>query len=105
MGLRNRGQRQRLFRANTRRKETLPMRIASLLLAAAVAVHGCAPRDASESNQDGPEDQPVAATAASSGWDLQSSGEGVALALQAAGRVTAIHLFCSAEGNDLLVNV
>ena len=37
-------------------------------------------------------------------WDLQSSGEGVALVYPAAGG-TAIRLFCPAEGRPLLVNV
>ena len=38
-------------------------------------------------------------------WDLQSSGEGVALALPAAPSGTAIRLFCPAGENRLLVNV
>ncbi|MEA3016341.1 MAG: hypothetical protein QOI38_1063 [Sphingomonadales bacterium] len=38
-------------------------------------------------------------------WALQSSGEGVALALPAASGATAIRLFCPAGGNQLLVNV
>ncbi|HYG28798.1 MAG TPA: hypothetical protein VD887_01135 [Allosphingosinicella sp.] len=38
-------------------------------------------------------------------WDLQSSGEGVALALPAASGATAIRLFCAAGGGRLLVNV
>lgn len=37
-------------------------------------------------------------------WDLQSSGEGVALVYPAAGD-TAIRLFCPAEGRRLIVNV
>jgi uncharacterized membrane protein len=38
-------------------------------------------------------------------WDLQSSGEGVALALVAAQERTAIRLFCPARAGRLLVNV
>lgn len=38
-------------------------------------------------------------------WDLQSSGEGVALALLAADGAAAIRLFCPAGGAELLVNV
>jgi uncharacterized membrane protein len=38
-------------------------------------------------------------------WDLQSSGEGVALALLPAAGPATIRLFCSAGGNRLLVNV
>lgn len=39
------------------------------------------------------------------GWDLQSSGEGVALALLSGTDRTAIRLFCPAARNLLLVNV
>ena len=39
------------------------------------------------------------------GWDLQSSGEGVALALPAAPGATAIRLFCPAGRGRLVVNV
>jgi uncharacterized membrane protein len=38
-------------------------------------------------------------------WDLQSSGEGVALVLSRAGGGTEIRLFCPANANRLLVNV
>jgi uncharacterized membrane protein len=38
------------------------------------------------------------------GWDLQSSGEGVALVFPASGD-TAIRLFCPADANRILVNV
>lgn len=41
---------------------------------------------------------------ASSGWDLQSSGEGVALVYPARGN-TSVRLFCAAGGRELLVNV
>src|SRR5687767_613062 len=37
-------------------------------------------------------------------WDLQSSGEGVALVFPAAGD-TAVRLFCPASANRILVNV
>ena len=46
-----------------------------------------------------------AAAAAGRSWDLQSSGEGVALALPAAAERTAILLFCPAAGRQLVVNV
>ncbi|HZF96080.1 MAG TPA: hypothetical protein VEZ20_14555 [Allosphingosinicella sp.] len=42
---------------------------------------------------------------AAAGWDLQSSGEGAALVLPAAGGGTAIRLFCAAGERRLLVNV
>ena len=38
-------------------------------------------------------------------WDLQSSGEGVALVLLDGSGSTALRLFCAADGDDLLVNV
>ena len=38
-------------------------------------------------------------------WDLQSSGEGVALALLAGPEETVVRLFCPAGGDQLLVNV
>jgi uncharacterized membrane protein len=44
--------------------------------------------------------------AASGGaWDLQSSGEGTALALMSASGTASVRLFCPARGNRLLVNV
>jgi uncharacterized membrane protein len=42
---------------------------------------------------------------AAAGWDLQSSGEGVALALVAGGARTTIRFFCPARGKSLIVNV
>lgn len=39
------------------------------------------------------------------GWDLQSSGEGAALALLSASGATNVRLFCPAGANRLLVNV
>jgi uncharacterized membrane protein len=46
-----------------------------------------------------------ASAPAAAGWDLQSSGEGAALVLPAAGGGTAIRLFCAAGQRRLLVNV
>ena len=43
--------------------------------------------------------------AGAAGWDLQSSGEGVALALSPATGPASIRLFCPAGQNRLLVNV
>ncbi len=49
---------------------------------------------------------PAGARADSSGsWDLQSSGEGVALVRSAADGRVALRLFCPAAKNQLLVNV
>jgi uncharacterized membrane protein len=48
---------------------------------------------------------PDAATATASRWDLQSSGEGVALVLLAPSGDAAIRLFCPAAQGELLVNV
>ena len=53
---------------------------------------------AGETNTDG------GATNASR-WDLQSSGEGVALALLDGSDETLVRLFCPSEGRQLLVNV
>lgn len=46
-----------------------------------------------------------AMASAAPGWDLQSSGEGVALVLGAEDGKTAIRLFCPAGEDGLLVNV
>jgi uncharacterized membrane protein len=73
------------------------MRTARWVLAALV-IGACAPREAPESN--GP-----AEAAAGPRWEVQSSGEGVALALASAGGATAIRLFCPAGRNELVVNV
>ena len=81
------------------------MRIPTLLAAAAVAIHGCAPGDGADSNLAASNEPTAAPVAGASGWELRSSGEGVALALQSAGAATAIRLFCSADDGGLLVNV
>lgn len=47
----------------------------------------------------------ASAAAPAGRWDLQSSGEGVALVLPAASGGAAIRLFCAAGQNRLLVNV
>jgi hypothetical protein len=52
-----------------------------------------------------PPPEPAVAAAAAPRWDLRSSGEGVALALQAGSEPAAIRLFCPAGGKTLLVNV
>ena len=85
------------------------MRTTFLLAAAVLIVPGCAPRAAPETNPEtniaAPGQPEPAAVAPGAGWNLQSSGEGVALALLAAGGTAAIRLFCPAGENRLLVNV
>ncbi len=49
--------------------------------------------------------QAPAQPAPGAGWDLQSSGEGTALALMAAPGSPRLRLFCPARGNRILVNV
>ena len=68
------------------------------LVIATIVIGACTPPESPESNAPA---EPVAAQ----GWDLQSSGEGVALALGSATGATAIRLFCPAGKNELLVNV
>lgn len=78
--------------------------------AAAIVASGC--------SGNAPQDQPVdqnaapavtdaggAAPAPGPGWDLQSAGEGAALALLAADGATMVRLFCPARKRRLLVNV
>lgn len=83
------------------------MRIPTLLATAALLAGGCAQRDGTEANLSvinaGRANAP--ATARAPGWDLQSSGDGVALALVSQGGSTAIRLFCPTGRNQLLVNV
>lgn len=68
-----------------------------------------APLETSPQTADAPT-SPVSSDSAgaeqeASGWDLQSSGEGVGLVLSAARGSTAIRLFCPAGATTLLVNV
>lgn len=86
------------------------MRIGTTLLAAAILLAGCGPRDAADGNGASGVDAPAAqadppAAATDARWDLQSSGEGVALAFLTAGETAAIRLFCPAGARQLVVNV
>ena len=89
-----------------------------LIAAAALALAGCGSReDAADAPPaaiaEGPNAaQPAAGPSKAEGesgaagrWDLQSSGEGVALALLPAQGLATIRLFCPAGGNRLIVNV
>jgi len=96
------------------------MRISGLT-AAALLLAACEGRPAEEpgsandtvappANAAVPADAPAAASnaqapGAAARWDLQSSGEGVALVLPSAAGGTAVRLFCAARSNRLLVNV
>ena len=81
------------------------MRTPTLLAAAALILLSCAPRQAPETNLATPDQPEPAAPARGPGWDLQSSGEGVALVFLADGGTAAIRLFCPAGENRLLINV
>lgn len=82
------------------------MRTAKLLLYAALLLGGCAERNGAEENVDNAANAGVAAAApTTSHWDLQSSGEGVALALLSGSGNAAMRLFCPAGKSELLVNV
>lgn len=80
---------------------------ATLLLAAcggdAEDAGGADERPADSVSAD-PEPAPAAADPSAGKWDLQSSGEGVALVFPAGGD-TAVRLFCPARADRLLVNV
>ena len=84
------------------RKEEL-MRTAGLIVPA-LLVSACSPQQPSQSNT-GATEPSEPATAAEPRWDLQSSGEGVALALVSGSGITAIRMFCPAVRNELLVHV
>ena len=71
---------------------------------AALLVAACRPPEQSQSNA-GAADPPQPAKAGQLSWDIQSSGEGVALALQSGSGSTAMRLFCPTARNELLVNV
>ena len=85
------------------------MRIGTMLTAA-LLIGGCGQREASADNAASP-DQALAPPSAlptpgsEARWDLQSSGEGVALALLTGGVTTAVRLFCPAGTGRLIVNV
>ncbi|HEX8625571.1 MAG TPA: hypothetical protein VF782_10890 [Allosphingosinicella sp.] len=91
------------------------MRISGLIAAASILVAACGSRDPdgaalpTNERQAPAEDTAVAAAAPSDkglalAWDLQSSGEGVALVL-AGGDRPAISFFCPIGGKRLVVNV
>lgn len=93
------------------------MRILGLIAATSTLVAACGSRDpgpalapANESGAPAAEAEAPAAAAEPSGeakaaaWDLQSSGEGVALVLAGRDR-PALRLFCPAGGKRLVVNV
>lgn len=80
------------------------MRTPTMLATAALLLSGCGERDGPLTNVSA--DRPAAPEAArAAGWDLQSSGEGIALALRSGAGAVAIRLFCPAGDNRLLVNV
>jgi hypothetical protein len=96
------------------------MRILGLIAATSTLVAACGSRESGPAAAPGNESQASAEEKSATGagtptpggedesaareWDLQSSGEGVALALAGAGR-PAMRLFCPAGGKSLLVNV
>ena len=71
----------------------------------ALALVGCSRQNAAEAIPDETNAPAPAAGERELAWDLQSSGEGVALALLSGERTTVVRLFCPASGNRLLVNV
>ena len=79
------------------------MRTAGLIISA-LLVTACRAQEPSQSNAGSPEPSEPA-KGAELRWDLQSSGEGVALALLSGSGSTAMRLFCPAARNQLLVNV
>lgn len=83
------------------------MRMPMLLATAALLLGACAPRENAEANRGAASGNQASggAEAPSPGWDLQSSGEGVALALASPDGGTAIRLFCPTGQTSLLVNV
>ena len=79
------------------------MRTSGLIIPA-LLVSACSPQAPSETNA-GVAEPSKPAEAGEARWDLQSSGEGVALALVSGSGNTAIRLFCPAASNELVVNV
>jgi len=87
-----------------------PIAAAALLLLAACSRSDEAPAEPSNDASNGAASAPSNAQASApprsgSGWDLQSSGEGTALALLSESGAATVRLFCPARGNHLLVNV
>jgi uncharacterized membrane protein len=93
------------------------MRILGMIAAASTLVSACGSREPGPAAEPGNEGQtaaanvaepvaadPAAGAKAPGGWDLHSSGEGVALVLGGTDRPT-IRLFCPAGGKNLVVNV
>jgi uncharacterized membrane protein len=85
-------------------------RFLGLIAAGALALAGCGSReDKAEAPPAAPAEAATtarpAARAVAASWDLQSSGEGVALALMPAQGPATIRLFCPAGGSALIVNV
>jgi uncharacterized membrane protein len=85
------------------------MRTGTTLLTA-LLLAGCGQREAPAENAASPGETAApargpAAPAAEARWDLQSSGEGVALALLKGGETAAVRLFCPAGARRLMVNV
>lgn len=88
------------------------MRLSSPIAAAVLLLAGCGgaadvpvdPRNGA-ANGAAPRAPGLQGDPAGGGWDLLSSGEGVALALMTASDETTVRLFCPAGRNRLLVNV
>jgi uncharacterized membrane protein len=74
------------------------------LIISALLIAACSSQQPSQSNA-GTAEPGQPRQGGQSSWDLQSSGEGVALALVAGPGSTAMRLFCPAARNELLVNV
>jgi hypothetical protein len=74
------------------------------LIISALLVAACRPQEPSQSNAGVAEPSPPA-KAGQLSWALQSSGDGVALALQSGAGSTGMRLFCPAARDELLVNV
>jgi uncharacterized membrane protein len=81
------------------------MRIPTLMATAALIVAACAPREVPDANLAASGQPETSAAPRPAGWDLQSSGEGVALVYNAGAGTAAIRLFCPAGENRFLVNV
>ena len=81
------------------------MRIATVLVIAALTLAGCTPREAPDANTAAPDPAGSTADLLKAGWDLQSTGECSALAFTAEAGIVAIRLVCAAGQNRLLVNV
>ncbi|MBA2466703.1 MAG: hypothetical protein H0V46_03760 [Sphingomonas sp.] len=78
------------------------------LLAAALLLHGCGEGQRQEQNTNEVlSGRPPATAQGSSGaaWDLQSSGEGTALALASADGTPMVRIFCPAGAKQLVVNL